>query len=603
MFGPHAPPPPFPLLSILAIFFLRDMSNTEVTFEWVAQRISRLLDESCPESYTLEKASQRDDFARLQLLDHGQRDLIVNLKTFVGRHLDIVFDLWTLAKRHMRDGHYKNAEKTKNLFLLIRLMKTRTFAVHKNTRVTLPSDLEHFRSETVAASWLATVSSILLEESLRANVDEPEPPTFHRPPLLLSKTPSEYGFVRALLAQHQTSLVVTANRVERMSVSEWKLTLDAAWEAVGRFGWTPSAHALLHALFLRYALWLAYDPEDSPLDATDLRRVYDYHPLCHRGERQTVTLEQDDGHESTVSPSVDEASILPDPHLRVAFVFHLEKTLFFVRRHTEAIHAFVSHSQARPLVMPVEWRRNMLQSFRKFAQEVANDDKLSSEVTEIIKTLIMRRQLLPGEADRTLYENGSYLTSEVESEGVLWDSRRDEFMRLQSDVIDLTLMAHVSQWIDLSLKSSADRVFTGNEGEWDAVAAARPRNERTAFLVFEQIIEIRLKKLHVTPTKCSMTHYGYSDDAGLRPPLDAPPVSPDQASSISAACPVWVSMSQTYHVVIPTPTRSVNAIWYTPHLIDALAMWIHVALQRKLMPPSVVTPTILEGLRLLPVLN
>ena len=154
----------------------------------------------------------------------------------------------------------------------------------------------------------------------------------------------------------------------------------------------------------------------------------------------------------------------------------------------------------------------------------------------------------------------------------------------------------MAKWLSDTEGASLALPFTAaaSDHEWDSIAAQRSPNERSAFLVLETALDTFLRVHRVPPARCSLLRFGYPDDAGLVPPLDAPPSTPEEAclaitrSGCTKGAPILVILAQVYSVVVPAigTDRDVHRVLYTPHLVDALAAWLAVGLQRQLMPAT-----------------
>ena len=550
--------------------------------------VIQLVQTPLPSVDELERAASLDDYDRLERLDQDLPDNLVNIKEHVARVLALVFEAWE---------HVKRAPLTPDSLrvwtVLARLLARHAFKVHACVRTILPTDLERFRSEVVIASWTAALSSGLLLPSLRANVEDPAE-RFNRSPLNMMLRVHENAFVRALLATQQRSIVVTNRSVQDLSVTEWHNTFQAAWPALVRYGWTPAAHALLDALLTRYALWVAYDPEDAEVEA-ETARVFDDWMLCRSPDNAPIPNERE----------LAEGELPTDPRLKLAFLVHLEKTVFFARRHLDAAHAFVYHSQRRLVTQVTPMlRRKILHALRDFIREVARG-VLKDNALESVRNLLLRRHLMPGEVDRTMYENGSYADfNNLETDGILWDSRRREHIRLQETILPLDLQEHIERWVNACMRDSFEFPFAEAtfSADWERIAAARPDNERTAFLVIEQVMDQLLRRHGVNDARCSFTRFGYCDDAGLRPPGDAPPDSPEDAcravfgaTGCQAGTPIWVAIAHVYAVVVPVPQSKgdLERLYVTPFLADALAIWLRLCVTERALFPRNLLPNAL----------
>ncbi len=504
------------------------------------------------DSDSITQGSYYDDQTRNDRLNAGRKDALTEIGGHAAELMDVTKLAWETLVQYTNLWTPAIQMKVERA---LRVLEKLAWTLHSRVRGILPTDLERFRSIVVAGSWVTCMSTFLLCPSFQSNIQEPEH-RFRRLPLSMLTHVSDCAFVNALAAANQVSLIRQRDTINKMSVMDWKFTLESVWEAMCRYGWTPSGADLIEALAMRYALWLVYDPADSENDPT----MFDHWTYCRIEDRTFPQLH---------------------PRLSDSFIFHAEKTVFFALRHSRAARAFVNHPRSRLLDESAQ-RVPMIRALVKFIKQFVQDAFLMSDVLEKVGILLSRRQLMPGEADRTFFESGSVVAQEIEGDDVLWDSRRAEVMRLQQDIIPLSTHEHVTQWAD-ALLPVADR-----EG-WEEVAALRPIQERTAFLVLECALDQVWKKQQVPDTTFSFMKFAHVDDAGL--PQDTPPESPEgwcrsvvhKIGKQTKGTPLFVAMAHMYAVVVPQPgdAREVQEVWITPYLPDALLCWLKQALARK----------------------
>jgi hypothetical protein len=556
-----------------------------------------------PSSDSVQREAGMDDLERFDQISRGVTDMLLHLGQVARDVNDLTFVGWAILAddRAIWDAtdQYRDAFRA-----ILKLLRTRAWTWHQRIRTVLPPELERVRGRVFGTSWHACLSAALLAESLETNIADRGVRTT-RTPLALGQRVHENGFVRHLLAAQRTSFIVSTEPVANYSIGDWKCTLDGLWAAIFRHGLTPSGARLLEALVYRYAMWLVHD-EDEYRDwtALDYRRVFDHWTFCRDPPAPALPVVDDDDplvgplqqDAAELSPMLREEDLPLNPRLRLGFLIHSEKQLNFAMRHMQAARACLGHERARPLVFTEDWRRRAVRALVDMAGSILRDTFMKTDAIEAIKNLIVRRHLTPGEAERALFESGSLFGLEVEADNVLYDMRRAEGQRLQNDVLPLAVHEHLAEWAN-HMQHVVALSFRNADDEWDRIAAARPINERTAFLVIESAIDSLLRRFQIAPSHCSLRSYGYADDAGLVPPFDCPPASPEVACNAITASggapqtPLFIALAHVYVVVLPDISEPrgivVQRVLFTPHLPDALCAWLALCLARKRFPASI----------------
>lgn len=557
---------------------------------------------SLPTTSTITIASDRDDQARIDEMNRGHADVIFTLMNSVDTLNKLVYLGWDVLFlcRHEWAGK-RQASLEDSMMLLVDHIRT----FHARVRVVLLPDLERSRAILYTASWCTYMNAVLLRECLRTNIRDPGL-RISRTPLTIIDTVPDNSFVRHLLAARRKSIVVSTDRIERYSVSDWRFTLDGLWAAMHRFGLTPSAGSLLMSLVHRYAMWLDDDPR-KPMSDAEKARVFDHWTHCRPVITDKGKDDEDDDADLLVGPRTDDMIMgaepgrllvdddLPiNPLLKFTFIVHNEKVLHFAMRHHDAFRAHLEHPKARAIVLDATWRRDAVKALHAFVKLVLVNEKIKTEAIEPVKNLVVRRYLMPGEAEIALFASGSVIGTEIDVESVLFDVRRDEFNRVQKEILPHDIHVYFDQWIASITSDSVAMPFTTlwNDGEWDAIAAARPITERAAFLVFETLFDCVLKILRVPAGICSLRSFDFADDNGLIPPFDVPPMSPDTSCKALTknpkGTPIFVCLAQSYFVVVPELKRShrTQCVYATPHLTDALFTWMAMCARRGSIAPT-----------------
>lgn len=542
---------------------------------------------------TIATESSRDDQTRIDEMKRGFVDIIFQFNEALTQLGDVVQAGWDVL--YDTRSTWDTPERLPVFTRVVAILCGLTSELHERARVMLPADLEKSRSLVFVRSWVLVVSTQLLRSSLATNVAE-NGLFIVRAPLTLIKRAGDYSYVRHLLMAQRASMVISKETVENFRVSQWKFSLTALWLSINRYGLTPSAGAMLEALFDRYALWLIHDPaEYEGKKEAELDALFDDWIMCRP---------IDDSEDACIGPLPEDtaflrptlrASELPiNPRLCLGFIIQAENVFFHARRHHAAFNAHVGHPTARPVVLSERWRRAAAKAFGEFVAAVLIHSHIKTEAIETVKNLITRRHLLPGEAERAHFESGSVMAFDVDADGVLDDMRRDVFLYLQKDVLPLEVNAHFAKWIQ-ELGPCLALPFTDlhSDDEWDRIAAARPVTERAAFLVFESAFDCLMKFLGVHWNECSMREFDYADDAGIIPPYDAPPTTPELAAAATIkrkaarhGTPAFLCLAHAYMVVVSNGNGQVQRVHVTPHLLDALGVWLAVCVKRETLRVS-----------------
>lgn len=569
-----------------------------------------------------------DDYERAERLTRNLPDMILTIGEQTLRLNELAFEGWEIfwTERAFWDS---NEETRKRFKVVIRILQSCVWTWHQRIRMLHSPERERVRTIAYTGSWHAFMSVMLLTHCIEANIVE-RSVHLERMPLQFGDEIGRNSYVRQMLVANRTNIITNADMIGKYSVLDWKTTIEGLTNLIYRYGLTPSAARLYEALALRYAAWLVHDDRDyAHMTEEEVDLTFDHWTLTREARKPTRAdgnNEVDDGDDENdddpytgplpedrhtlTSETLDDDVLPMNPRLRLSFVIEGEMTIFYALRHIFAMNAFRQHPQARPLIMDPKWRRDMLSTIVNVASEILQDSNMSTETTEIIMSLMMRRHLRPGEAELATFEAGGKMGISVDGDEVMFDMRRVEYNRITEKVLPKGTSTHLIEWQE-QLESSISLPFSGTSlAEWDAIAAQRPLAERAALLVLETAFDTFMRANRVNDRRCSLRKFGYMDDAGLVPPLDAPPATPEEACSsiLASECEgnsaIFVALAHVYFVIIPEQTQSsptdistndhdthrgskIRRILYTPHLVDALAAWFSVGFGRRLIPSDV----------------
>lgn len=576
------------------------MATASERFVNLARQIQEETGRELPPLEQITRESSDDDHERADRLTRNRPDMILTMGEHVRRVTDLVFT----ARDFFRDDRafWDATPASQNKFAVcLRVLCSCTWAWHQRARVVLSPELEKVRAIIFCGGWHAYMAAALLVKSLEASIQERGVHLTRLPLSLLSRV-HENSYVVCLLNASRASFVVSTEPIVAYNVSAWRITVDGLLEAIHRFGLTPSAAQLFDALVCRYAAWLVHEDDDyTGLDEADINRVFSHWTLTRPAAAAAAV--DDDPYvgplpEDAPAPMLGDDALPMNPRLRLSFVLQGEMQLFPYIRHVNAMRAFIGHRLAAPLCVTVAQRTAGAKALVSFAKSVLKVQALAGDMTERIKMLLMRRHLRPGEASMALFEAGARVGLGIDADEIMYDSRRPESERINQQVVPADVGEHLTQWLTDLERSSLALPFTAaaSDQEWDGIAAQRPLSERAAFLVLETAIDTFLRVHRVEKRHCSLAHFAYVDDAGLMPPLDAPPSSPEEACAAivhthdcKPGAPIFVAIAHVYAVVIPSSKdgAAVVRVLYTPHLADALVAWLAVCVQRQIIPPAV----------------
>ncbi len=539
-----------------------------------------------------------DDQTLADVQSMGRKNAIIKAGEQVKLYHGMTYQVWGALYTEFSTWNERTRDQVERALVYF---ERACWTLHSRVRTILPTDPseQHLYAKTMATSWCMCMSAYLLQPSLRANREDPVD-VYQRAPMLLGKRATDFAIANHLLTRQQTSVAYTDGSIQTFSVADWKFSSDLAAEVLWRYGWTPSTADFIDAHAMRYALWLVWDPEE---EEAAMKKMTPFEAAALYNQSVYCT-----------PPRPETTLRLPlNPRFNTDFVFHAEKAVFFALRHNRSCRAFFTHAKRRPmptaLLNTSTWRESMLNACVSFIRAFSRESFMSNEAKEIVSGLLLRRQLMPGEAEVAMYENGSLLGTEIDAQTILFDMRREELARLQRDVQVLDTHMHVEQWVT-ALLPVVRQQSSSLDTEWEAIAAARPGNERTALLVLETALDIYFKAQRVPDTVCSFARFSYCDDAGLFPPKDAPPETPEAScksivhtlmslpgfkpETLKGGTPTFIAMAHLYAVIVPQPekVKDVQSLYVTPHLPDALGCWLAHAVWRKRIQLHQVPPAL-----------
>jgi hypothetical protein len=420
--------------------------------------------------------------------------------------------------------------------------------------------------QVVSASWRCLMQSLLLLRALEACRDDGG--QYDGLTLLLTERANEMTYPQALVHAQRGNIIVSTDEIAHYSVNEWSVAFEALMDSIYQTtGWTVGARRYLNALVARYAVLLRGDAADIAKG----RACYDNGTLCIR-------------------PPGLANRLLPLPGLLGdGFVVEMERKLFHAMRHSTAANGF--YRRGKLVRRSVVWRRRALAALVSYVVTIDKDRTVHIALVEAVRNALMGREILPGEFEQSLYMGqgaGSINTSTARGEPdmVLFDLRRDEFMALQP--LQTASMAELCNlWVSsYYLEEEVEGV--NDDAWWEAVACRRAKRERLALLILQHALDLRFP----------FSRHGYFDDSSADPPYDAPPRTPmDALGLFEGRLPIFVAISHLYAVIDdaqndreedamdideqPTTTTTNYITYVTPHLPDAIALWIERAIANR----------------------
>ncbi len=474
------------------------------------------------------------DEQRLEWRNDEGQDPLVTALTYVRDQAPALRDAWAAVRRYdaLTPAH------AESLLDMVSEALARSWRFHLEVRQALW--IPHTRDaleQLVQRSWSMCMSWLLLLSIGQACRDDEGTHTYDRVTQHTVGPAEHYAYAASLQGGGGDNIIMSDAPLVQYSVGTWQTAVVVFLDRVlGVTGWTPGADAYWTALLQRYAMLLTQVDEEPA-------SMYDVPGLCDVERGRPTRL----------------------------LALHEERRLVPLMRTFQAARRWYLTAEEPPPRVPPAQRRRRMAAWCAFAHSVAGDDRLHHEVGNRVADLFMRRTLRPGELAAVAYSEAS---AKVDAETVLFVERQDDFVTTQTMQQKLSVAQIVDAWLAASSASAAAEEEEEEE-DWETTAARRSSLEPLALLVFETCLDVWLQLTGVS-ARFSFRAQAYLDDHSLEPPYDVPPLNPAAAR---AACndmtPVFVVVARVYNVV------RADAVSTTPHLIDALDVWLAAALRER----------------------
>ena len=419
-------------------------------------------------------------------------------------------------------------------------------------------------------SWIAYTRHALIQQQL-VDALASEDASLEVFPAVLGQRITDFDYVNGVRARK--NLVLSNQLLGEYSPQVLHYTLVRLTETLDACGWTPSAHALLVALFWRYALILHY-PE---------RRL--------AGPSGVFAARTDDECAPPLSPA----------RLKMSFLTVMERIFF---HHLWRSRAIVSLSKETFWLRSVNvvvvrdwaaWRQGRGRDlFAVALRDTLNHPMLGGGFGERVGKLLLDRFLLPAEREQKRFEYADEGTGDdTDATQVLYAFRLDMYKRLQPvmkspahELLDryltgTTFAAAAALGATTSTAATTTLALAlgrdGTEGGiWEEVAPKRDDiYERVALLLFQVVFDIIGMASGPGPV---FHRLSYSDDRAALAPGDLPPSTRSTITTVLGAetGPFFVAIWGVYFVFEPT-LPVCRPLVITPHLLDALVVWLRAA--------------------------
>ncbi len=430
----------------------------------------------------------------------------------------------------------------------------------------------------VAASWRCTIIALRLVRVIETLRDDGG--AFDGWTLLLTKRANEMSYPLAVATLAKQNIIMSDSVIGSYSVNEWDVACLTLIDSINSTGWTPGARDYFNALMARYGMLLHGDEQDIKAG----RKCYNHTTLCIRAPQLATRIQPLPG-------------LLAD-----SFVIDMERRLFFSMRQNMSATSFYKYGHI--ISKSAEWRNTALEATEEFVKSVSEDLALRTIVLEKVRDSIIPRLLYPGEFEQSTYmeqasSGGIVSNQRGDPDMVLFDLRRDVYMNSQSlqnaKITDLYTMWSKLYSTDAEMLEDAMSHEESPEDIkacwWESIACRRPPYERVALLVIQKIVDISLIAAGVKD-EFTLSRCGFFEDSAMDPPWDAPPRTPADAWYIfHGQAPIFVNTAHLYAIIdkneeiedamdIDTP-REEFVTHITPHLIDAIAIWLQCSLRNK----------------------
>lgn len=383
-------------------------------------------------------------------------------------------------------------------------------------------------------------------------------------PAVLGQTGKSFEYAR--IAGTSKTVAVSTQPLGLYTPSTLMTALRAFVDAVDALGWTESASSYFMALYWRYAL-IVQKPAENAMG--------------------------DGGEFAALEPDAMCTFLKPAP-LTPSFLDISEKLIFHHLYRIRALKRLVpSGAMQHGLNLNAarawdQWRRSAgTHAFLTALSAALADPMLAEDVHETYTNVCMGRFLYPGEVEfvKFSYPDERDITSDV----VLFKTRTDVHQRISQIQRESPLKTLLDYFKAISDSASfaagsapKDRVY--GDGTYGAYVEyvtqyMRPwETERLILLLFEVCFDIDVSTKNETGVFCA---HSYADDRSLAAPSDRPPISIGNtraALDTNDPMPTIIVIWQFYIVIrAPVAGNKAHIYFMSPHLLDALAVWMHLA--------------------------
>jgi hypothetical protein len=393
----------------------------------------------------------------------------------------------------------------------------------------------------------------------------------------LGQRVDSFEYVRAI--EHRCELVFggTGGTLGTLSVSVLMLTAAALVEALDHFGWSPSAGLFMSALVDRYGL-LIHDPGR-----------YGRHGA---GRYAALT-------EAEAEP------LLHPARLRTAILDSGERLFFHLLWYENSLRAFVprwagERGRQTPLLTTSvhawgTWRlTHGLPALVNSLTHMSKHPHVGAEVQEFFHQTLMQRFILPGEMDHYVFEHPEEATSR-DASNTLFVTRHEFFKGLQRllqwPIPDLM----TTYAAGVRAVSEAQLAHPLGEGEDDdgtvgaflaGMAGERQSlNERLVLLAFEVTFDTWVRMETRGRVAYPFAEHAFVDDRSTPAPQNRPPLNPAHArEAMPDGWPLFVAVHGIYAVIGGGTPTTKTVVMATPHLVDALSVWLREVQQHGYLP-------------------
>ncbi len=422
-------------------------------------------------------------------------------------------------------------------------------------------------------SWCAYLRHALLLQQMvdaldREGLAPDENGDFEEWPHVLALNASEFSYVKHL--ESRCAISPGRGPIGSYTVAQVMLGILSLRDALDAYGWTPSASLYFKALLWRYAL-----------------------TIVHPGKYGTSP-----GADYEATSKAEESPFLVPAPINREYLNIGERIFFHMLWRMRALRGFIDPSWFEEPIFPhsakhewAHWRMNHgAPGLVAGIMSMLKHKMIGDTVDESVTTQFMDRFVMPGECEQLRFDYPD--ESDTSATNTIFRLRVDFHSKakfLYEDPLQDTLNAYVLEVKRIAARTLATTTTITEEEEEEESPFIRTRGSffTRAMMERQEMHErvILLLAQIAFDTQCTIDYQGkpfqrhaYLDNQSVPAPSDRPPLGPQATLLMSNALghyPLFLCIWGTYIII----NKKGKVKWVTPHLIDALAVWMSLGIQ------------------------